>query len=716
MNKNKQSDIVSRLFLLLTLLTHLFLSSLLGLVPVFASDADGQVALSVIPSATTIKEGEQVELQVDMTLSGDTPPETWSETTQLEITLPAGSVPLEEEGNPQARFALYRPVTELGLELGENEQVFPNFQPKSRKLIYEIPRLELGREYRVRLPIKVLENRFTDPSQVSVSARLLSGETVLADSKEVDLTIQPQHQRVAEHQTGSAFRTTGSATRTLRIKIVDGRDNAIPLNGIKIERFNSGSYLGPVENRDTNASGIVEFTNLPADGPYYFHQKIPKKGYLHDVSGYRVAIDASGSVTVDAPNIISASAPRQSNLVSASYNPATNVVEVTLKNHPFRLLKVDKKNPTVGIQGATFELYNASQQKITDGTSNRQGIVEFGRAINSEDGTYYIKETRAPSTYKLDSTFYKVIVSKTGEFTIEDTSGVVTAIPDVEAGIRVINTRDVTSRIKFVKVDDTTNQTVNGARFQLVDATGRDIPGQAANLTQNGSYTFSDYVLEPGKSYAFREVTAPDGYQANAKIYHFQVDWDGEFQFQNGDDQITVDQGRITSPVRTVTVTMKNARIPYSHLKIKKIDALTGRELSGSRFEVTDQQGRRLSGQVANVTNSFEFPANLEVGQTYGFREISPPSGYALRNKLYLFTVKEDGSFELANGDDYITISDAGSRDPTTKLRVVEVSMKNFKPSEFPKTGGWGAVPYLLLGAFLILISLMSGKPRQSIH
>lgn len=119
---------------------------------------------------------------------------------------------------------------------------------------------------------------------------------------------------------------------------------------------------------------------------------------------------------------------------------------VTVYSYRIDIFKYDQNNPTTGLQGAEFEIYQKDEEnnKINAHTfsSNRDGNASWNGLA---EGTYYIKETKAPEGY----------VCSEEELTIE--------IPDQAGADQIVNVRFANSNIPHTGGTGTRMFTIGGA-------------------------------------------------------------------------------------------------------------------------------------------------------------------------------------------------------------------------------------------------------------
>ena len=89
-------------------------------------------------------------------------------------------------------------------------------------------------------------------------------------------------------------------------------------------------------------------------------------------------------------------------------NRESNTVTAQIFSAAFHVKKVDKDDPKKVLEGAEFTLTDANGAVVATETSDKKGELSFNTLT---EGTYTLKETKAPENYKLDETEHAVVVT-----------------------------------------------------------------------------------------------------------------------------------------------------------------------------------------------------------------------------------------------------------------------------------------------------------------
>ena len=270
--------------------------------------------------------------------------------------------------------------------------------------------------------------------------------------------------------------------------------------------------------------------------------------------------------------------PTTSNLsAKTTLNLATSKVSIT---------KIDSKTKQ-GLAGATFVLYDNSGKQITTWTSTTGAHI----IQNLPNGTYTLKETKAPSGYKISK--------ESTTFTISDTNR--------NIAIKVENT--LYSKVSIVKIDSKTKVALAGAEFVLYDNSGKKI----TSWTSTGKA----HVIQnlPNGTYTLKETKAPSGYKISKESTTFTI----------------------SDTNRDVTVKVENTALTKL-VNIVKIDKSTGQPLAGAHLIVKNEKGETIADFVS--TEEPYVIKDLADGK-YSVYEVEAPDGYKKSEATYYFTISD---------------------------------------------------------------------------
>ncbi|OZI11819.1 hypothetical protein CEW92_09835 [Bacillaceae bacterium SAS-127] len=207
---------------------------------------------------------------------------------------------------------------------------------------------------------------------------------------------------------------------------------------------------------------------------------------------YHVPVDIIGHDVKENPETIVLK--RNDSKVTQSSQTKTGVVN---EQAHIQIVKVDQEDQNQLLQGAQFDLLQNG--KIIDSLVTDTN----GKAISKElsDGTYTLKETKAPTGYQL--------LAKTIDIKLENKQDVLMVVP---------NTKELGS-LKVIRKDSETSAVLKGAEFQLYDEEGH-IASQPKTTDQNGVALFEK--LASGQ-YLLKETKAPEGYNKSDVTFSVKI-------------------------------------------------------------------------------------------------------------------------------------------------------------------------------------------------
>ncbi len=247
--------------------------------------------------------------------------------------------------------------------------------------------------------------------------------------------------------------------------------------------------------------------------------------------------------------------------------------------------------------------------------------------------------------------------------------------------IEIINLKDKDNTvIRIKKIDSSSKQGLAGAEFQIKDSTGKVVKEWASTTDYQ---EFKDLAI--GK-YTLVEIKAPNGYILNTTPIPFEVSKNGQvFSYE-----------------------MENT---INKIQITKIDAATGKQLSGIELEIQDEKGKIVKDANGKdlkwTTNGRAKEIEKLSPGTYKLVETKTLDGYILASPI-TFTVDENGNpssrkIEMENEPTKVEISKIsvanGKLLPGATLEIQDEKGQIVKDSE-GKDLKWVSTdePYIIRG------------------
>ncbi|MDT2806392.1 SpaA isopeptide-forming pilin-related protein [Vagococcus lutrae] len=405
-------------------------------------------------------------------------------------------------------------------------------------------------------------------------------------------------------------------------------DKKRTLEGAVFELFNAKfDEKAVVTGLRSNESGTIEVGNLPV-GDYYLREVVAAPGHILNTEEIHFTISDTGSEMEE----------YQFNF----YNYQGSA----------KLQKVNEAGE--GLAGAKFDVY--LEDKVTPIATGLESD-EDGNVIVRDlaPGTYYFKETQAPTGYQLNDTPIAFTIEKEakGEPVVLD-AGQLT---------------NYQGKVVLAKVNEA-NDALANAVFSLYTEAGEEV---AKDLTtdENGQLTVDH--LAPGKYY-FEETQAPTGYLLNQEKLAFEIT-------------------EKSAEKEVVEVAFTNYQ--GSALLVKR-DGRTNQTLAKATFELRRADNTLVEGYEQVLTNEHgELLLDALAPGSYQLIETQAPTGYQLDKTPVTFTVQaaEKGQ---------------PKRIELEKInhRIPEVTKdKPNKPSFLPQTNEIQSSAWLIVGLGFMAVS-----------
>lgn len=352
---------------------------------------------------------------------------------------------------------------------------------------------------------------------------------------------------------------------------------------------------------------------------------------------------------------------------------------------------ITDNNSCYSLKGAEYGVYKsesdakANKNKVKTLTTEENG---WSNTVELDEGTYYLKETKNPKGYALNSEVKKVSV-KANETTQYGTNNELKDYPQSDPVSVVLG-----------KVDKETNKnkpqgsaTLAGAEFTvkyykgLYDsdpAKSGQIPARSWVLktNENGfAYLDSDYKVSgddffkdsnnvstfPIGTVTIQETKAPSGYFINDKVFVEKITSSG-----GGENVFTFNEPKVPEKV-----------IKFN---INKVQAGTSTPVSGAVFRHTLPNG---STEDLETNGSGEITITGLASGTHKIKEIKSPDGYQLNPNEVVFNVASGtGTITFTSGTNSLVThgtKDSGDGYATFGNKVNPFNLKITKTNEHGK-------------------------------
>ena len=404
----------------------------------------------------------------------------------------------------------------------------------------------------------------TDANGIAEWTDLEPGTYVLSESTPVGYEVMdPQNVTVEAKKlkivnvTNILIRGSVAVTK-YRKQMYDGMTPR-PLKGAVLQLCKTGTDVVVGQPVSTSDAGLAMWTDIPY-GTYDIVEVTPPEGYQPE--------GIIGTVVVDAP--------RTTFRRDVTNEPVYGSVAAVKY----------RKGTTIPLAGAKFELLDSTQQaravdingnQTVEKTSDANGVVRWD---NIEYGTYYIRETQAPTGYQLDPVPKKVVVETQNDIAQFE------AMDDWISGY-----------VRIVKICEETEDPIPNAEFDILRADG----SVADHLTTDANGEATSKFLEYG-DYTIRETYCPDKYKLNESTFPVSIREHGKTYSQEVKDKAN-----------------------YGWIEVTKLDELDNHPIAGVQFEIL--RGNDVVTTITTDSRGYAKSGDLVCG-TYTVREKSNPTGY----------------------------------------------------------------------------------------
>ncbi|MGG0458405.1 SpaA isopeptide-forming pilin-related protein [Bacillus mycoides] len=362
----------------------------------------------------------------------------------------------------------------------------------------------------------------------------------------------------------------------------------------------------------TNENGIAKVDGLTYDKYYFLETKAPN-GYVVNKTKYPFEIKEHNKTL-------------------------TFTVENTEVKGSVKLLKVDNEDISKKLEGAVFDLRDASGKVIGEYKTDKNGEV------NVKDlayGKYSFVEKVSPNGY--------VLVTEPITFEIKE-HGKIIELLDVNHLIK--------GGLEITKVDVADgNNKIPGAEFTIYNEAGNEVVKGKTN--DKGIAKFEK--LPYGK-YTYKETIAPNGYVVSEETFSFEIKKDGEI----------------------IKHVVENKKITGS-LEITKVDVADGNnKIPGAEFTIYNEAGNEVVKGKTDKNGIAKFE-KLPYGK-YTYKETIAPNGYLINEETFSFEIKKDGDIiRHTVKDQKKPVTPGTTQKPEDKTPAKEQSKEQVKEEPQPK-------------------------------
>ena len=269
----------------------------------------------------------------------------------------------------------------------------------------------------------------------------------------------------------------------IKIVKVDKEDHEIRLEDVEFKIYDEENNL--VETLVTNKQGEAETKELPITSKYTIKETRTNKDY--NLSEDTIKVELKDKETTELK------------------------IENEKKKGRIKVIKVDKDNNEIKLEGVEFEVLNSEGNVVEKLKTNKDGIAKTKELpINKE---YILRETKTLENYVLNEKDTKIKIKDEGiqEIKIENQK--------IKGKIKILKTSKDDSPITGEKAETP----LEGVKFEIYDINNNKIEEVTTN--KNGIAQTSE--LEKGLYY-IKEVSTREEYILNEKIFNIEITKHGQ--------------------------------------------------------------------------------------------------------------------------------------------------------------------------------------------
>ena len=366
-----------------------------------------------------------------------------------------------------------------------------------------------------------------------------------------------------------------------RIKVIkqDKDHNEIKLSGVEFEVIDSQNRI--VEKIVTNENGEATTSRLVI-GKY----KV-KEISLGTNKEYLLNNDDNNTVTVEVSN------DEISNLV----------IENEHKKGTLKIIKVDKDNNSIFLEGVEFEITDEDGFKYK-GSTDKNGILEID---NIRSGNIIIKEIKTNNEYVLSKEKYNLVIEHNNTLQI------------------IIENEKKKGEIELFKVDEDNNEIkLSGVEFELIDSKGNVLDKIKTN--ENG-YARTKKI--PIGEYYLKETKTNNKYILQDNLIKVKVE-------ENITTTLNITNKKKKGRIKIIKTSSDSSPVFY----INKGDFL-----ENIKFEIYDSNNNLVDTLITDEYG--EAVSNLlDIGR-YKVIEIETNINFLLNKNEFIVNIEKDGEMKI---------------------------------------------------------------------
>ena len=355
----------------------------------------------------------------------------------------------------------------------------------------------------------------------------------------------------------------------VRIEKIDGEDNSIKISGVKFDVFDQN--MNKLEEIITNNEGIA-YTSKYAVRDYqklYIKEKETDKAYKLDEKIYEVELKENDTTNITIAN--------------------------QRKKGKIKVVKVDKDNNEVMLEGVEFNILNSKEQVVDTIKTDSKGEATTKELPIGEE--YTVVETKTKENYKLTEEIQKV---KLEEEEIKNLK----FVNEKKKGI-----------IKVIKVDKDNNEVLlEGVEFNILNSKGEVVD----TIVTNELGEAESKKLPIDEEYTIVETKTKENYVLTEEK-----------------QKVTLQENQITN------IKFENEK-KKGTIKVIKVDKDNNEVLlEGVEFNILNSKGEVVDTIVTNELGEAE-SKKLPIDEEYTIVETKTKENYVLTEEKQTVTLQEN--------------------------------------------------------------------------